>query len=317
MVCKGVLCGEVVTVSGDYRWDVHAQKARSLERQMHMTASQLSAEVLLNLGFVDVGKWQPNGDCIAYDLDGAHTSASEVLLDAPNALYAFVRGEQVVYIGKTARSIRKRYRGYCRPGKMQATNQRCHRNIKAAIAEGTEIRIFVFTPITQLRYSEFEINLAAGLEDSLIREFDPPWNGRDKGHPISEDAEREEVEETEFEALSAVTVANATPEPRASCQAIATFSVVLGVTYYEKGILNLGVEASEYLGKDGDPIRVRFSDGGQMVVSKINRTANRTGAVRVIGGNAQIARWFQQNFSEGDTVHGSVVDPHTIELLAG
>lgn len=282
-----------------------------------MTDSQLTAEVLLNLGFVDVGKWQPKGDSIAYDLDGADASASEVLLDAPNALYAFVRDDQVVYIGKTARSIRKRFVGYCRPGKTQATNQRCHRNIKAAIAEGTEIRIFVFTPITHLRYSDFEINLAAGLEDSLIREFDPPWNGKDRGHPISEDAEREEEEESEFGASDVVAIADAPAEPRASPQAMATFSVVLGATYYEKGILNLGVEASEYLGKDGDPIRVRFNDGSQTVVSKINRTANRTGAVRVIGGNAQIARWFQENFSEGDTVHGSVVDPHTIQLLAG
>ncbi|WP_152513721.1 GIY-YIG nuclease family protein [Sinorhizobium meliloti] len=282
-----------------------------------MKDSQLNAEVLLNLGFADVGKWQPKGDSIAYDLDGADSSASEVLLDASNALYAFVRRDQVVYIGKTVRSIRKRYVGYCRPGKTQATNQRCHRNIKAAIAEGTEIRIFVFTPITHLRYSDFEINLAAGLEDSLIREFDPPWNGRDRGHPISEDAEREEVEESEFRELGVVAVADAPPKPRASGQAMATFSVVLGATYYEKGILNPGVEASEYLGKHGDPIRVRFTDGSQTVISKINRTANRTGAVRVIGGNAQIARWFQQNFSEGDTVHGSVVDPHTIELLAG
>lgn len=282
-----------------------------------MTDSQLTAEVLLNLGFVDVGKWQPRADSIAYDLDGADASAREVLLDAPNALYAFVRDDQVVYIGKTARSIRKRYVGYCRPGKTQATNQRCHRNIKAAIAEGTEIRIFVFTPITHLRYSDFEINLAAGLEDSLIREFDPPWNGKYRGHPISEDAEREEEEESEFGASDVVAVADAPAKPRASGQAIATFSVVLRATYYEKGILNLGVEASEYLGKDGDPIRVRFSDGSQTVVSKINRTANRTGAVRVIGGNTQIARWFQENFSEGETVHGSVVDPHTIELLAG
>lgn len=282
-----------------------------------MKDSQLNAEVLLNLGFADVGKWQPKGDSIAYDLDGADSSASEVLLDASNALYAFVRRDQVVYIGKTVRSIRKRYVGYCRPGKTQATNQRCHRNIKAAIAEGTEIRIFVFTPITHLRYSDFEINLAAGLEDSLIREFDPPWNGRDRGHPISEDAEREEVEESEFRELGVVAVVDAPPKPRASGQAMATFSVVLGATYYEKGILNPGVEASEYLGKHGDPIRVRFTDGSQTVISKINRTANRTGAVRVIGGNAQIARWFQQNFSEGDTVHGSVVDPHTIELLAG
>ncbi|WSG73683.1 GIY-YIG nuclease family protein [Rhizobium beringeri] len=161
--------------------NAHAQKVLGIGRQLRMTDSHLTAEVLLNLGFVDVGKWQPKGDSIAYDLDGADASASEVLLDAPNALYAFVRCDRIVYIGKTARSIRKRYVGYCRPGKTQATNQRCHRNIKAAIAEGTEIRIFVFTPITHLRYSDFEINLAAGLEDSLIREFDPRGTVRIEG----------------------------------------------------------------------------------------------------------------------------------------
>ncbi len=282
-----------------------------------MTDSQSNAEVLLNLGFVDVGKWQPKNDSIAYDLDGADASASEVMLDAPNALYAFAHSDQVVYIGKTARSIRKRYVGYCRPGKTQATNQRCHRNIKAAIAKGAEIRIFVFTPITHLRYSEFEINLAAGLEDSLIREFDPPWNGRDRGKPISEETEREEVEETQFGASDVVAFADSSLDPPASVQAKATFSVVLGVTYYEKGIINLGVEASEYLGQDGAPIRVRFSDGKQTVVSKINRTANRTGAFRVIGGNAEIARWVQENFKKGDILFGSVIDSHTIELLAG
>jgi hypothetical protein len=73
--------------------DAHAQKVLGIGRQMRMTDSQLNAEVLLNLGFVDVGKWQPKGDSIAYDLDGADTSAREVLLDASNGLYAFVRGD--------------------------------------------------------------------------------------------------------------------------------------------------------------------------------------------------------------------------------
>lgn len=282
-----------------------------------MTGFYPTAEVLLNLGFVDVGKWQVRGDFLAYVLDGVDPSANEVLLDAASALYAFVRDYQVLYIGKTARSIRKRYAGYCRPGKTQATNQRCHRNIKAALAEGVEIRIFIFAPITHLRYSDFDINLAAGLEDSLIREFNPPWNGRERGQPISEDAEREEEDEPRFVASVPDAVVAVPAVSRASHEATAAFSIVLGSTYYRKGILNLGVEASECLGKHGDSIRVRFSDGSQAVISKINRTANRTGSVRIIGGNADIARWFQQNFSEGDTVHGNVVDPHTVELVIG
>src|SRR5690606_33264923 len=138
------------------------------------------------------------------------------------------------------------------------------------------------------RYADFEINLAAGLEDSLIRQFDPPWNGRERGQPISEEAEREEAEETENVQAGVPASADIPSEPQASSQAMVSFSVVLGPTYYNKGFLNPGVEASRHLGKDGDPIRVRFSDSSPTVISKINRTANRTGAVRVVGSNQQI-----------------------------
>ncbi|UCI23966.1 GIY-YIG nuclease family protein [Mesorhizobium sp. B2-8-5] len=282
-----------------------------------MANRELNAEFLLNLGFVDVGRWQPNGGYIAYHLDGEDAAANEVLLDARNALYAFVKGDQVLYIGKTARSIRKRYVGYCRPGIRQATNQRCHRNIKTSIEQGTEIRIFAFAPITHLRYADFEINLAAGLEDSLIGEFQPPWNGKDKDQPITEDAEREEAEESEVEAPAAPPASDIQQEPKASSPAPASFSITLGQTYYNKGFLNPGVEVSRFLGKDGDPIRVLLGDTSNIVISKINRAANSSGAVRVVGSNQQIARWFQDNFREGDTVHGRVIDPHTIKLIAG
>ncbi|CAM3595148.1 GIY-YIG nuclease family protein [Agrobacterium radiobacter] len=277
-----------------------------------MTSSQVNAEVLLNLGFVDVGKWQLKDDFITYELDGENAISNRILLEAPNALYAFVREDRVLYIGKTARSIRKRYVGYCHPGGSQATNQRCHRNIKMAIADGGMVRIFVFTPITHLQYLDFEINLAAGLEDSLIREFDPPWNGKDKGRAISEDAEREEEQEAE---LDAPAIVEADLSSRTTDSILASFSVVLGPTYYKMGILNPGTDASKFLGKEGEPIQVKFSDGNPPVVSKINRRANRTGAVRVVGQNSQIARWFQTHFDEGDIVEGVVLDEYTIELL--
>lgn len=64
--------------------------ARAMPR-LHMTDSKLSSEILLELGFVDIGCWQVSGEIIAYNLDGNETT-SNVLLDAPNALYAIVRG---------------------------------------------------------------------------------------------------------------------------------------------------------------------------------------------------------------------------------
>lgn len=273
------------------------------------------SETLLNIGFIDIGKWQLESKFIQYVLDGADSIGNNVFLDVPNALYAFVIHQQVVYIGKTARSIRKRYTSYCRPGSTQATNQRCHRNIKAALAEGQEVRIFVFTPITHLRYSDFEINLAAGLEDSLIRQFDPIWNGRDRGRPVSEEAEREEVEENELVSPAATTAADAAQQAPHPLQCAARFTILLAATYYRQGIVNPGVDASKHLGNNGDPLRITFSDGRTPVISKINRTANRNGSVRVIGGNAQIAEWFQDHFKEGDVLNGLVVDEHTLCLL--
>ncbi|OOO17915.1 GIY-YIG nuclease family protein [Agrobacterium pusense] len=277
-----------------------------------MTSSRVNAEVLLNLGFIDVGKWRLKDDFITYELDGENAASNRILLEAPNALYAFVREDRVLYIGKTARSIRKRYAGYCRPGSSQATNQRCHRNIRTVIADGGTVRIFVFTPITHLQYLDFEINLAAGLEDSLIREFEPPWNGKDRGRAISEDAEREEEQEAELDdpATAEADLYSRTPD-----SVLASFSVVLGPTYYKMGILNPGADASKFLGKDGEAIQVKFSDGNPTVVSKINRSANRTGAVRVVGQNSNVARWFQAHFDEGDVVEGVVLDAHTIELV--
>jgi hypothetical protein len=293
------------------------QKILEGRRFLNMSSPELTADVLLNIGFVDVGKWCPSGDVIDYKLDGENAKANKALLHANNALYAFVEGDQVRYLGKTARSIRNRFLGYCRPGKDQKTNLRCHSRIRCALSEGNEIRIFAFVPITHLRYAEFEINLAAGLEDDLIRQFDPPWNGKDNRgqETITENAEREEAEEAQVANTYPVASSNLQEELMASYPTEKTFSIVLRPTYFYKGFLNIGIEASKLLGKDGELIRVLLDDASVAVISKINRTANKTGAVRVVGGNRQIAQWFQENFKEGDTLQGRIIDRHTICLL--
>lgn len=279
---------------------------------MQNAGMNLSSEILLNLGFVDIARWVPRGDFLAFEVDHEDAAALEVKLDDPAAIYVFAQGDQVRYIGKTARSVRKRFVGYCRPGPRQSTNIRCHNRIKEALAAGGEVRILLFTPITHLRYANFDINLAAGLEDSLIKAFDPPWNGRERGQPISEGAEREEEE------IAAGPPAEVTPsfdKSPVSAPSIATFPINVGQTYYHQGFINPGVAASKHLGKDGEPIKVTFEDGTPPVVSSINRTANRTGAVRVVGRNGDIARWFQKHCRIGDIIEGRILDPHTIRLF--
>ena len=93
---------------------------------------------------------------------------------------ALVQGifDEIGNDGKTARSIKKRFVGYCTAGKTErtggVTNWRCHHKIKALLKEDIVVRSLAFTPISHLRYGEFEIDLAAGLEEALIMMFKPP-----------------------------------------------------------------------------------------------------------------------------------------------
>jgi hypothetical protein len=57
------------------------------------------------------------------------------------------------------------------------TNINNHRNLKESLAKGMTIQIFVLVDNGLLQYGGFHVNLAAGLEDSLVRELTPLWNG--------------------------------------------------------------------------------------------------------------------------------------------
>jgi hypothetical protein len=281
---------------------------------------QLTSDTLLNLGFRDIAAWVASRDSggIDYCMDGPNAPV-RLLLGEVNSLYAFVHGDRVMYIGKTARTLRERFAGYRNPHKQQRTNLRCNVNIREMLERNEVLRILVFNPISNLRYGDFDINLAAGLEDSLIAEFSPPWNGRERGHAITEEAERESVEgsalpvETSVETAAAlpITPAPDSPTPVGS----ASFQIILAETYYKQGLINPGVDASRYLGSDGDLIVITFGDGSEPVTSCINRTANKSGSVRVVGRNRLIARWFQKHFREGDVVEARVLDRHRILLL--
>lgn len=66
--------------------------------------------------------------------------------------------------------------GYKRPGPSQTTNVRGHQRIKELLAAGQTVSIWALPDNGLLRYGGFHVNLAAGLEDSIINELRPVWN---------------------------------------------------------------------------------------------------------------------------------------------
>jgi hypothetical protein len=127
------------------------------------------------IGFTLVGCWKVAESGLVFALSALAT--------ARNVLYAFVVDDEVMYVGKTVQPLRTRMAGYKTQGPTQSTNIKNNRNIQEALGQGKRVEIFVLPDNGLLHYGGFHVNLAAGLEDSLVRELMPPWNGGHKESP--------------------------------------------------------------------------------------------------------------------------------------
>lgn len=124
---------------------------------------------LLNIGFQKVGSWSL--------VDGLPRCTITALHKRINVLYAFISDGEVLYLGKSSRTLEKRLKNYHSPGPTQRTNVRNHRLIRELLEEGAEVDILAWADEGKLSYGPFRINLAAGLEDSIISVLNPKWNG--------------------------------------------------------------------------------------------------------------------------------------------
>jgi excinuclease UvrABC nuclease subunit len=124
---------------------------------------------LLNIGFRRVGEWRLVSNKVHF------VSDADVL--ASDVLYAFVAGRDVLYVGKTTKSLKNRLYGYSNPGPSQNTNIACNKKILEEIVRGKAIEVYArFGENSQQRIGTFQISEAAALEDAIIRDLQPPWN---------------------------------------------------------------------------------------------------------------------------------------------
>lgn len=124
---------------------------------------------LLEIGFTNIGFWKL--------MDGKPVFELADLADAKNVIYAFVSNADVKYIGVTKKTLKKRMYGYQNPGPTQSTNKKNNRCITGLLLEDQTVDILALADNGLLRYGNFPINFAAGLEDGLIAELNPEWNG--------------------------------------------------------------------------------------------------------------------------------------------
>jgi len=123
---------------------------------------------LTDIGFRRVGEWQIVNETITPYLTDLSNSA--------NILYAFISNGEVLYVGKTTQPLKRRMYGYQNPGPTQNTNIKGNRLILELLSNGKNIEIYALAHDSDHHFGVFHLNLAAGLEDSIISTLKPKWN---------------------------------------------------------------------------------------------------------------------------------------------
>lgn len=120
------------------------------------------------LGFRKIGSWRILDERLSFDfLEGK---------DKTEFLYAFVCGNEVLYVGKSTQTVYRRMMAYKNPGSTQRTNVRNNANLIELLSSGSHVDIYVLEEDDELAYRGYKVNLAAGLEDAIISKLKPEWN---------------------------------------------------------------------------------------------------------------------------------------------
>ena len=162
--------------------------------------NNLTVEDLKKIGFIKIGEWKalealknPNKkafeDRKPIDLEWEDESSIKAL--PKKILYAFVYGEKIKYIGKTTKGVKDRLRWYVDPSiEGHSTNKNINIKIYELVqpfGSNKNMDIWVFAPNPdKQKYEGFNLDLAAGLEGSLIEKIGlDGWNKIHKSKKIN------------------------------------------------------------------------------------------------------------------------------------
>ncbi len=260
---------------------------------------------LLEIQFERIGNWQIENGQLNYKIESGFLDS----ILYPNALYAFVRipsnkeEDEVMYIGKTTRSLKGRFQGYKNPGSGQQTNIKVNDGIKKLLSAGENVDIFMLKSLDCLSWGIYHINLAAGLEDSLVRTLQPNWNGRNNNYL------------TETEVIESIGISEDLADSGEDVEQLTFldyFNVTLGEAYFNQGFINPGVRVDHFFGLENEMVKLRI--GQQVFDCRIDRRANGYRSPRLNFKRPYID-YIQSHYKYGDTIRFGISAKNEIELI--
>jgi len=148
-----------------------------------MSTMTATAKTLLCLGMEDGAAAKIVGNDLR--IVGGKEARWRWLTARPGPLYAIHSEGKVLFIGRAFGTLSKRLASLQAPA-TGSHDEIIYRGIRKVLSIGKEVRIFVLPIEAPLSWCGFSVDLAAGIERSLVRFFEPPWNSIQGGVFLTE-----------------------------------------------------------------------------------------------------------------------------------
>jgi hypothetical protein len=258
---------------------------------------------LFEIGFSPAGYWRLEGEVLCLEPTN--------MTEHSNVLYAFISGDDVLYVGKTTKTLRRRMAAYLKPGSTsQSTNIRNNAAVVELLKAGRPVEILALPDLGLHRIGEFRINYAAAPEESIIQTLAPPWNGvrSQTSSATSSGSEEDDAADDELEANSEIALVD-----EALSAAAPSFEFVLQPTYFKSGFFNVTVENQHLFPQQGASLDIYCGPKRLLIKGRFDRTANTNNTPRVHG-FAPLRDWLQRHFEPMQSVTVTVLGPAALEI---
>jgi hypothetical protein len=241
-----------------------------------------------------------------------------------NLLYAFVlvsgveiENWHVRYIGHTRKSFKNRMYGY-QQGNGNAVNNRIHKELINSCSEGKKMIVYTLSNTVQLNLHSLFIDVAAGLEYSLI-EYYQEFNHNNNHPPLQNIAgnkkyvitntvvdENLEIEEKIEEDKQYINESKLFEE----IEVLASFEQNLNKpTYWDFTYINIPTRLAELFGASEEEVTLSIIENNLIIKEfslQINRTANTTYTPRLYIPGIE-GQWFQDWKHNNYNRNGSIL----------
>jgi hypothetical protein len=276
---------------------------------------------IIDLGFTKAAEFHLN--------NGALECAIHRYADASRCLYVLIEcpGDetvdedlnQIFYIGHTRRTFQRRMDDYKKGFKKQKQNYRVKDSIFSRLSAGARVESWIWIDALSLQVRDLRVDVAAGLEYDLINYYRAHNQKHNHLPLLNVDGNGpKEIIVMDTEEISAPAIG----QTAESTNALKSFRITLGKTYWEYPVFNIPVEHQELFGESNGRIRIDFALNNTLVRSleeNINRKANPNGTPRIYihGVEGQWYRdWLHTHFQEEANVPVEILGPNHLRFIA-